>query len=452
MHMPTEPEYPHYKVGKSTYSDASEAARAFHHQSLGETLDVSVAQEPGVSFEVAGVNVEGQRYLNQLYFQNHPMMTAFKQAYTQVLEQAQLAPEDVAPEGYPKYTVGGRDFNNATSAAKAYHSAPATQREASVMVMQRPGMGFEVAGANLEGTKYLNQLDFQNHAMMTAFKASYAEVVAAQLVVDVPVEASQPVVESIAVAAPVAPQVDRVSFEPPVTAAAAEIPQEGYPRYEVGNQVYPDAKSAAEAFHAIDPADPKATAMVYQSPGMGFELGGVNSRGEKYLNQLEFQSHTMTVDFKQQYAELDAQAQSLKDIETARANGYPHFNVNGEKFFDPKEAAAAFSKIEGIPHVTQVHIVRNAGDGMGIDAGGVGGDGRKFVNNLDFQSNPQLIAFKQAFADIGKEMDGQTIEQPLNGLLSKLHNAEGLKTNLSGKVFEQFSEKTNRRVSDASYG
>lgn len=449
--MPTEPKYPHYTVGKSTYFDASEAARAFYHQSQGATLDVSVAQEPGVSFEVAGVNAEGQRYLNQLYFQNHPMMTAFKQAYTQVLEQAQLAPEDVAPEGYPKYTVGGRDFDDAASAAKAYHNAPATQHEASVMVMQRPGTGFEVAGANPEGGKYLNQLDFQNHPMMTDFKASYAEVAAVHPVVDLPVEASPPVVESIAVAAPVAPRVDPVPVEPPIS-TAVEITHEGYPRYEVGNQVYPDAKSAAEAFLAIDPVDPKATAMVYQSPGMGFELGGVNSRGEKYLNQLDFQSHPMTVDFKQQYADIEAQAQARQDIETARANGYPHFNVNGEKFFDPKEAAAAFNKIEGVPHVTQVHIVRNAGDGMGIDAGGVGGDGRKFVNNLDFQSNPQLIAFKQAFANIGKEMDGQTIEQPLNGLLSKLHNAEGLKTNLSGKVFEQFSEKTNRRVSDASYG
>jgi hypothetical protein len=126
--------------------------------------------------------------------------------------------------------------------------------------------------------------------------------------------------------------------------------------------------------------------------------------------------------------------------------------VNGEKFFDPKEAAAAFSKIEAVPHVTQVYIVRNAGDGMGIDAGGVGRDGQKFVNNLDFQSNPQLIAFKQAFADIGKEADGQKAEQSLNGLLSKLTSGEGLKTNLSGKAFEQFSEKTSRKVSDASYG
>lgn len=450
--MPTESKYPHYQVGKSTYLDAREAARAFYLQSEGENLDVSVAQEPGVSFEVAGVNVEGQRYLNQLYFQNHPMMTAFKQAYTQVLEQAQVAPEDVAPEGYPKYTVGGRDFDNAASAAKAYHDAPTTQHEASVMVMQRPGMGFEVAGANREGAKYLNQLDFQNHPMMTDFKASYAEVVAAHPVVDLPIEASQPVVESIAVAAPVAPQVEPVSVEPPVTTAGAEITHEGYPRYEVGSQVYPDAKSAAEAFLAIDPADPKSTAMVYQSPGMGFELGGVNSRGEKYLNQLDFQSHPMTVDFKQQYADIEAQAQARQDIETARANGYPHFNVNGEKYFDPKEAAAAFNKIEGVPHVTQVHIVRNAGDGMGIDAGGVGGDGRKFVNNLDFQSNPQLMAFKQAFADIGKEMDGQKAEQSLNGLLSKLVNGEGLKTNLNGKVFEQFSEKATRKVADASYG
>jgi hypothetical protein len=448
MHMPTESKYPHYQVGQSTYSDAREAARAFYLQSETERLDVSVVQAPGMSFEVAGINAEGQRYLNQLYFQNHPMMTDFKAAYSQELEQAPVAPEAAAPEGYPKYTVGGREYSDAASAAKAYHDAPAKQFEASVMVMQVPGMGFEVAGASLEGTKYLNQLDFQNHPMMTDFKASYAEVVAAHPVVEAPVEVAQPVVASVAVAAPIAPQVQPA----PVIAAAAEITHEGYPRYEVGNQVYPDAKSAAEAFQAIDPANPKATAMVYQSPGMGFELGGVNSRGEKYLNQLDFQSHPMTVDFKQQYADIEAQAQARHDIDAARASGYPHFNVNGEKYFDPKEAAAAFNKIEGVPHVTQVHIVRNAGDGMGIDAGGVGGDGRKFVNNLDFQSNPQLMAFKQAFADIGKEMDGQKAERPLNGLLSKLVNGEGLKTNLSGKVFEQFSEKATRKVADASYG
>lgn len=445
--MPTESKYPHYQVGQSTYSDAREAARAFYLQSETERLDVSVVQAPGMSFEVAGINAEGQRYLNQLYFQNHAMMTDFKAAYSQVLEQAQVAPETAVPQGYPKYTVGGREYSDAASAAKAYHDAPAKQFEASVMVMQVPGMGFEVAGANLEGTKYLNQLDFQNHPMMTDFKASYAEVVAAHPVIEAPIEVALPVVELVAVAAPIAPQAEPVPVEAPV------INHEGYPRYEVGNQVYPDAKSAAEAFQAIDPADPKATAMVYQSPGMGFELGGVNSRGEKYLNQLDFQSHPMTVDFKQQYADIEAQAQARKDIEAARASGYPHFNVNGEKFFDPKEAAAAFSKIEGVPHVTQVHIVRNADDGMGIDAGGVGGDGRKFVNNLDFQSNPQLISFKQAFADIGKEMEGQKAEQaPLNNLLSKLGNSEGLKTNLNGKVFEQFSEKTTRKVADASYG
>lgn len=67
-----------------------------------------------------------------------------------------------------------------------------------------------------------------------------------------------------------------------------------YPRFKVAGKPYPDAASAAEAFHKLsNKTSYTGAAIVETGEFRAFELGGINAAGEKYLNHLHFQKDDM---------------------------------------------------------------------------------------------------------------------------------------------------------------
>jgi len=450
------PRYPHYAVGSSFFETAEEAAEAFNAKSSADRPSVFVMQDVGMGFEVAGVDATGNKYLNMLDFQNHPMMEAFKSAFSQILSRTAPTPITLQ-EGYPQYVVGGQVFEDSRLAAKAFHQAAPNSVDSMVMINRGPGYGYQAAGANALGEKFLHQVDNQSDPLLVDFKEAYAQEVAKEPVVATPEAAVVELPEaSIASAEPAPAAPSTIEIQVPATAEIqtpapdpkvyqemepANTNQAGFPEYLVGGKTYQDATAAAQAFAEMGEGQRHTSMLINTAPGYGFEAGGVNAKGERYLNQLDHQANPLLVEFKEAYGRLEAEAQARKDVETAKQNGYPHFLIGGEKYFDPKEAARAFDKIDGVPHQTRVQIITDQFDFFGIEAAGVAGDGKKYVNNLDFQSNPQLMSFKSALKDVQAEAQHEASSaSPIAGLLSKL--SSGLKTDSS--AFSKFSNEAKQ--------
>lgn len=471
-----QPQFPNFTVGGETYHDAKSAARAFiDAEPTLSSAGVMVNRAPGYSFEVAGADAKGNKYLNKLAFQDNAMMKDFKSAYEEMAVNAQApapigrapeepvvdtveptinsAPEAVTPsaeettevkigqDGYPNFTVGGKIYHDARTAAQAFIDAEPSLGHAGVLVNRAPGYSFEVAGADAKGNKYLNKLAFQDNAMMQDFKAAYDEMVVLQSpAVQFPNKAAQIIEKADNNPEPLP------AYEPDVT--PVNLAHQGYPHFVIGQKVYNDAQEAAKAFAEMDNGQAFSSVMINSAPGYGFEAAGVNARGAKYVNKLDHQEHPLLVEFKEAYAGYEA----LQEIEIARKTGYPHYDIGGEKYFDPKEAALAFSKMEGIPHQTRVRIITSESDFFGIEAAGVAGDGTKFVNNLDFQSNPQLKGFKKAFKEVQAEAKNEAVAtNPLMDMLSKASG--GLKVNSDTTAFSKFSNAVkNERKAGLSIG
>jgi hypothetical protein len=280
---------------------------------------------------------------------------------------------------YPFYVITSdieSFYKDAQDAAQAFFSGVKRPNQTQVMVMTSPGMGYEVAGVNVRGDTYLNLMDFQSSQMTKDFQAAYH------------LGPTEPVVEAPAIAEP---QVAARVLPAPVL-AAPEVPKPAASEYfslHGDSTQYYDAHDAAMAFHK-GPKTPNTSVSVMKGVGYGHEVAGVNSRGEAFLNALEFQGHEMTKAFQTAYQDILAKE--------ARLNG-PWYEVSGDptKYFDAQEAAKAFQASEKTPHST---VMVMSGPGYGFEAAGVNNEGETYLNQKDFQSHPMQLAFKEAYGEI----------------------------------------------------
>jgi hypothetical protein len=169
---PAEPAYFSVPGDSTKYYDAQQAAMAFHKGPKNPHSEVMVMKGIGYGHQVAGVNSQGDAYLNKLDFQDHDMTKAFQKAYQDILDHE-------AKLNGPWYEIIGdaTKYFDAKEAAQAFHASQ-MHPHSSIMVMSGPGYGFEAAGVNSEGQRYLNQKDFQSNPMQIAFKEAYEEVLA----------------------------------------------------------------------------------------------------------------------------------------------------------------------------------------------------------------------------------------------------------------------------------
>jgi hypothetical protein len=280
---------------------------------------------------------------------------------------------------YPFYTITSDNesvYKDAQAVVQAFFKAEKRPNQTQVMVMTAPGMGYEVAGVNASGDTYLNLMDFQSSQMTQDFQAAYR------------MGPTEPVLVAPAV---IEPQVVATALPAPVL-AAPETPKPGAPEYfslHGDSTQYYDAHEAAMAFHK-GPKIPNTAVSVMKGVGYGHEVAGVNSRGDAFLNTLEFQGHEMTKAFQAAYQDILAKE--------AKLNG-PWYEVSGDptKYFDAQEAAKAFQASEKTPHST---VMVMSGPGYGFEAAGVNNKGETYLNQKDFQSNPMQLAFKQAYGEI----------------------------------------------------
>jgi hypothetical protein len=80
---PGETAYPRIMVAQVQYADTQSAAKAFAAMAADKpyTGAVTVETEKGRAFEVAGINADGQKYLNNSRCQGHDLMKVFLADY-----------------------------------------------------------------------------------------------------------------------------------------------------------------------------------------------------------------------------------------------------------------------------------------------------------------------------------------------------------------------------------
>lgn len=280
---------------------------------------------------------------------------------------------------YPFYVITTDNqsvYKDAQAVAQAFFSGEKRPNQTQVMVMTAPGMGYEVAGVNAHGVPYLNLMDFQSSQMTQDFQAAY-RLGLAEPSVKAPAMA-EPKVASTASPAP------SIATPEAATPAATE-----YFSLHGDSTQYLDAHEAAMAFHK-GPKTANTSVSVMKGVGYGHEVAGVNSRGEAFLNTLEFQNHEMTKAFQKAYQDILAKE--------ARLNG-PWYEISGDptKYFDAQEAAKAFQSSAKTPQST---VMVMSGPGYGFEAAGVNNEGKTYLNQKDFQAHPMQLAFKEAYSEI----------------------------------------------------
>jgi hypothetical protein len=436
--------YPYFVVtpdDDSIYRDAQEAAEAFSRaKKRPHMTQVMVMTAPGMGYQVAGVNANGEAFLNLLDFQSSQMTQDFQSAYRQIPCEPKVT-DPVQPAERPYFSVSGNStkFYDAPSAAQAFYDAgntPSTQ----VLVMKGVGYGHEVAGNNTLGQAFLNKLDFQNDAMTKAFHSSWEKLIEAL--------GPRPVVAQQApVIAPIDPILVAPQAPEPVIAPAAEAPdvpgpivatpepekpaEQAYFSLPGDSTNYYDAKEAATAFHK-SPKVEHTSVSVIKAVGIGHEVAGVNGRGEAFLNKLDFQDHVMTKAFQKAY-------QDILDHE-AKHNG-PWYEITGDptKYFDAQEAAKAFQASPKALHST---VMVMSGPGYGFEAAGVNNEGQTYLNQKDFQSNPMQIAFKEAYEEVlANEKAKLAAASPILRAVIDLSNSDSLSTFMDEDLMEKITKK-----------
>jgi hypothetical protein len=181
-----------------------------------------------------------------------------------------------------------------------------------------------------------------------------------------------------------------------------------YPRFKVAGKPYPDAASAAEAFHKLsNTASYTGAAIVETEELRAFELGGINAAGEKYLNHLYFQKDPMMKAFKEAYALLinpslgqaaEAKTSTLNTQPKASAD-YPQLVVGNVAFTDMKAAVDAFNTMPLDKPVTGAVRVQLS-DSRAIDVAGITANGQRYLNTLNHADQPLLQAFQEAYKDV----------------------------------------------------
>jgi hypothetical protein len=424
-------DYPYFIIApddEAIYKDAQEAAEAFQKAiKRPNRTQVMVMTAPGIGHEVAGVNANGQAYLNTLDFQSSPMTQSFQNAYRNLpAPAAETAPESERPY----YAVHGNNtkFYDAEKAAEAFYKAGSSP-SIQAMVMKGVGYGHEVAGNNGRGEAFLNKLDFQNDPMTKAFQSAWEKLVEVlgprPITEPAPqVAAPEPIVQAVA---------EPVTAAPAVEVAAPEAPQE--PEYfsvPGESTKYYDAHEAALAFHKAQKTA-HTSVSVMKGVGYGHEVAGVNSQGDAFLNKLDFQSHPMTQEFQKAY-------QAILDHE-AKLNG-PWYSVNGSstKYFDAKEAAQAFHASE---KNSQSNVMVMSGPGYGFESARVNSDGQAYLNKLEFQSNPMQIEFQKAYEEILANEKANTVAAQSPTLLAviDLAKSDSLSTYMDKDLMSELLNK-----------
>lgn len=331
---------------------------------------------------------------------------------------------------YPFYTITSDSesiYKDAQDVAQAFFKAEKRPNQTQVMVMTSPGMGYEVAGVNASGDTYLNLMDFQSSQMTQDFQAAYR------------MGPHEPVVVAPAVAEPVA-----VAALPERVLAVPEAPKPGAPEYfslHGDSTQYYDSHEAAMAFHK-GPKIPNTAVSVMKGVGYGHEVAGVNSRGDAFLNTLEFQGHEMTIAFQKAYQDILAKE--------AKLNG-PWYEVSGDptKYFDAQEAAKAFQASVKTRHST---VMVMSGPGYGFEAAGVNNEGETYLNQKDFQSNPMQLAFKAAFGEILSNEQANTppSAEPTVIDVIELTQSDSLRTSMDVDLMKKLFGKPPAKEFEAS--
>ena len=180
-----------------------------------------------------------------------------------------------------------------------------------------------------------------------------------------------------------------------------------YPRFKIAGKPYPDAASAAEAFHKLSNSTSYTGAAIVETEALrAFELGGINAAGEKYLNHLYFQKDPMMKAFKDAYALLinpslgqSAEARSTPMNTQAKSSaGYPRLVVGNEAFTDMKAAVDAFNNMPLDKPVTGAVRVQLS-DSRAIDVAGITANGQRYLNTLNHVDQPLLQAFQDTYKD-----------------------------------------------------
>lgn len=181
-----------------------------------------------------------------------------------------------------------------------------------------------------------------------------------------------------------------------------------YPRFKVAGKPYPDAASAAEAFHKLsNKTSYTGAAIVETGEFRAFELGGINAAGEKYLNHLHFQKDAMMKEFKEAYALLinpslgqtDVAKSTPMNAQPKASAGYPQLVVGNQAFVDMKAAVDAFNSMPLDKPVTGAVRVQLS-DSRAIDVAGITANGQRYLNTLNHVDQPLLQAFQEAYKDV----------------------------------------------------
>lgn len=184
-----------------------------------------------------------------------------------------------------------------------------------------------------------------------------------------------------------------------------------YPRFKVAGKTYPDAQSAAKAFHDLDSKGSyTGAAQVETDDRKAFELGGVNAAGEKYLNHLYFQHDPMMKAFKSAYEQIlnpnlevtSAQSkpstQQQKIDPVAPKSEFPQLRVGLNTFHDIHSAMEAFKSLpldKAMTGAVRIHVSEE----RAIEVAGINGEGQHYFNQTHHQDNPLLKAFQEAYKE-----------------------------------------------------
>ncbi len=183
----TNPTYPRYKVAGKIHADAESAAKAFYDLAGKKSFTGAAVVETDdrKAFELGGVNSAGEKYLNHLYFQQDPMMKAFKAAYENILNPAvnvtkesigRTEPAIIEKQGYPQLKVAQSTFSDVQQALSAFLSLPLDKAmTGAVRIQLSEERAIEIAGINANGQRYLNTSHHQDQALLKAFQEVYQD-------------------------------------------------------------------------------------------------------------------------------------------------------------------------------------------------------------------------------------------------------------------------------------
>lgn len=295
--------YPRFVVNGMHYQDAEEAANAFNEYSVNKAKSniatVEVSEHDW--FEIGGVDKNGEKYLNDHYFQHDPLMRAFKSAYQDIvnpfitndkkndLDSDKVKTKDPSIDSqYPKLSVGEIIFSSVKDAVKAFASFVGSyQSDDLVKIHLEDGTSHPVAGFDENGKPSFQDNRGTRHPAGQEFLRAFD----ASLTTDVD-EKIQPVVQDVS---------SLLSKDPDL-----------FPQLRIGELIYHDMDSALKAFEKLDSPDTDAVRL-HLSEKESVTIAGVNFDYQRVINDISGFNNPIAKAFQDGVRGMDSKNYALVD-------------------------------------------------------------------------------------------------------------------------------------------